>query len=163
MPDVIDTRKVSGRRQLRFASLDDIRADGERLAQASNIKTLGNWSPGQVLEHVSIVMDKSMDGFEFKAPVMLRWMIRLGGFKKKLATTTMPAGFRFRGDAERFLMPRNVDFADGLAHLRASIDRLKREPRRFPNPFLGELTVDEWNTLHCRHSEMHFSFLVPAD
>jgi hypothetical protein len=36
---------------------------------------------------------------------------------------------------------------------------LKTEPRRKPSPLFGELTIDEWNQLHCRHAELHLSFI----
>ena len=60
----IDTGKVAGRRELHFNSLDDILADVDRLASSREIRTLGNWSAGQIFEHVARVMDKSIDGSE---------------------------------------------------------------------------------------------------
>ena len=48
----IDTGKVAGRRELHFNSLEDILADVDRLASSREIKTLGNWSAGQIFEHV---------------------------------------------------------------------------------------------------------------
>src|SRR5438874_10377963 len=44
---VVDTTKVAGRRQLHFVSIDDISADVEKLA-AGEVRTLGNWSGGQI-------------------------------------------------------------------------------------------------------------------
>jgi len=62
MPSVIDTSKVIGRRQLHFTCLQDILADVDQLARAKDIRCLGNWSAGQVLKHLTIVMNGSMDG-----------------------------------------------------------------------------------------------------
>ena len=61
----IDTTKVTGRRTLHFNSLDEIAADVEMLTKAREIKTLGNWSAGQVVQHVATTMNKSIDGFSF--------------------------------------------------------------------------------------------------
>jgi hypothetical protein len=27
---------------------------------------------------------------------------------------------------------------------------------------LGKLSIDEWNRLHCRHAELHLSFMHPS-
>jgi hypothetical protein len=48
-----------------------------------------------------------------------------------------------------------------LQLIRAAIGRMKTESTRFPSPFLGELTRDQWDQLHCRHCELHLSFLIP--
>jgi hypothetical protein len=36
---------------------------------------------------------------------------------------------------------------------------LKTEPQRHPSPFFGTLTNEEWDALHCRHAELHLSFI----
>ncbi len=41
------------------------------------------------------------------------------------------------------------------------IDRLNREPQRYPSPVFGKMTKEEWDQLHLRHAEMHLSFYVP--
>ena len=42
-----------GHRELHFKSLEDILADVDRLASSREIRTLGNWSAGQIFEHVA--------------------------------------------------------------------------------------------------------------
>jgi hypothetical protein len=51
----VATKSVTGRRQLQFNTIDEILADVERLNQGQ-IKALGNWSSGQVLKHLTILM-----------------------------------------------------------------------------------------------------------
>src|SRR5689334_11827743 len=70
----VATKSVTGRRQLHFDTLDDVLADVEQLNRGQ-IKNLGNWSPGQVLKHLTILMTGSLDGFHHRAP----WFIRLVG------------------------------------------------------------------------------------
>ena len=65
MSAAIETAKVKERRQLRFDSLDDIAAEVERLAACRSIRAVGNWSSGQVLQHLALTMNNSIDGFAF--------------------------------------------------------------------------------------------------
>jgi hypothetical protein len=74
------TKHVTGRRTLNYATLDDLLQDAEQLAE-SHVDMLGNWSLGQVFSHLAITMNKSIDGFPFRAPWVLRVSIRL--FMKK--------------------------------------------------------------------------------
>ena len=154
----VDTAKVEGRRTLKFNSLDDIVAELERLNLAK-LRTIGNWSPGQILRHLSVPMEWSLDGAKVKAPLIIRffgWFI-----KKRFLRNPMPAGFVLPKDTADHLVPGETSWEEGLRILRASIHRLKSESQRHPSPFLGELTHEQWEQLHCRHAELHLSFLIP--
>ena len=65
----VDTKAVTGRRTLRFDTIDEMLADVERLNQGP-VKALGNWSPGQVLKHQTIIMVGSLDGFKHRATAL---------------------------------------------------------------------------------------------
>lgn len=162
MTGAIDTAKVSGRRQLHFASLDDILADVERLAQSKEIRALGNLSPGQIFKHLAIVMNKSIDGFVNRPPAVVRFLIRLL-FKRRVLTKTMSAGFKLPAKAQGELIPPPTSLEDGLQSIRQAIKRLKTETTRAPSAAFGPLSIDEWNHLHCHHAELHMGFLVPVD
>jgi hypothetical protein len=161
----IDTAKVAGRRQLRFNSLDDILADVDRLARAREIQRLGNCSPGQVLQHLAAAFNKSIDGYENPVPAVLRVVLRLL-MKRKFLTEPLSAGFRLPAKAQQEMWsdssnPSSV--SEGADAIRRSVGRLQAETHRAPHPVVGPLTVDEWNQFHCRHAEMHLSFLVPVE
>lgn len=162
MSTAIDTTRVAERRVLHFNSLADILADVERLAQAREVRNLGNWSPGQVINHLAVVMNKSIDGFEQKAPKIVRFFIRLF-MKRRFLTKTMAPGFKLprRAQAELVLPP--VTLEEGVANFRRAFERLQKESPHAAHPALGVLTPEEWQQLHCRHSELHLSFLVPVD
>ncbi len=66
----VETAKAAGRRTLKFNTLDDILADVERL-NAGNVRVLGNWSKGQILKHLAILMNGCIDGIPFKAPLYM--------------------------------------------------------------------------------------------
>lgn len=158
----IDTGKVTERRQLHFNSLEDILADVDRLAKSREIRTLGNWSAGQILKHVSNVMNKSIDGFDNSLPAFVRLVFRVL-FKQRFLTKPMSAGFKLPAKAATELVPSPTSLEEGLQAIRQAIGRLQTETKRAPSAVLGPLTADEWNQLHCRHGELHLSFLVPGE
>ncbi len=162
MATAIDTAKVTGRRQLRFNSLDDILADVDRLARAREIQTLGNWSAGQVLQHLATSLNKSIDGYENPVPAILRIPLRLF-MKRTFLTKPLSSGFKLPPKAQTEMWSGAATLPEGVEALRRAIARLRSETHREPHPVIGALTVDEWNQFHCRHCEMHLSFLIPVD
>jgi hypothetical protein len=161
MTATINTAKVANRRQLHFNSVDEILADVEQLAKGK-IRTLGNWTPAQILTHLATHMDKSIDGFKGRPP----WFIRLVGrwyFKNRFLNKGMPPGFQLPANAAKeFIADPGVRFEESLAGFRRAVERQKTETKRVPSPFLGPMTLEDWNRLHCRHAELHLSFLTPA-
>ena len=85
----VNTAKVAGRRQLKFASYDELLADLDRLTSGP-IEVLGNWSPGQNFRHLAVVYNSSIDGFSMTFPLHIRLVAKL--FRKKLLTMQMPPG-----------------------------------------------------------------------
>lgn len=155
----IDTGKVLGRRTVRFESLQEVLQDAERLA-AGEVRSLGNWSFGQILDHLAKTMEMTIDGFDFKAPWLIRIVAKLF-MKKRFLTKTMPAGFQFRKGMQG-LLPDEISIADGLDRLRRAVERLETETRRATSPIFGKTTVEESNQLQLRHAELHLSFVLPA-
>jgi hypothetical protein len=156
----IDTGKASNRRKLHFDNLDDLLKDVDRLNQGK-VKTLGNWSSGQILKHLTIIMNGSIDGF----PVRFAWPLRFFGWlmKNRILSKTMPPGFQLKGRAGELFLPPPTSWDDGLLGFRQAIHRLQTDGTREPSPFLGVMTREQWDQLHCRHAELHLSFLVPDD
>lgn len=145
------------RRILKFNSIQELLADAERAVQR-NAGTTGNWSLGQIIEHLAIAMDKSIDGFQELPPwfirVIGRWFLK-GAFLHK----PMKAGFKLPAKAETELVSGPIEPQQALDHMRRAAERLKTTTTRQPHPVVGPLTADEWNQLHCRHAELHFSFV----
>jgi Protein of unknown function (DUF1569) len=161
MTSPIQAAKVTGRRQLRFHSLEDILADVEKLAGARSVRALGAWSHGQVLQHLAIIMTQSIDGYHATAP----WLVRFIGrnfLRRRYLTKPMPAGFKLPRQAAD-LLPPPTSPEDGLHSIRQALGRLSTETKRMPNPIFGPLSVEEWTQLHCRHSELHLSFLITEE
>ena len=155
----IDTSKVPNRRQLQFQTIDDILREVERLNQGK-IQTLGNWSGGQILRHLAVVMNGSIDGMPVRLPFYLRLLGRM--LKGRVLRKGMTSGFRLKGPMADTILPPPTSWEEGLQTFRQAVHRQQTEAKREPSPFLGSMTREDWNQLHCRHAELHLSFLVPA-
>jgi len=153
----VDTSKVTGRRQIKFNTLDDILADVERLYQGK-VRSLGNWSPGQNLKHLTILMIACLDGIEVKVSFLTRIAVRL--MKSRILTKPMSPGLQLP-KAAAALLPVETSWEVGVQEIRAALLRMKTEVQRHAHPVLGTLTREQWDQLHCRHCELHLSFLVP--
>jgi hypothetical protein len=153
----VDTKSVPGRRNLHFESYDDILGDVRALA-ARPTRQLGNWSLGQICQHLAAGMDMAIDGPPFKPG----WLLRtIGPFiKKRMITRPMSPGFRFPKTAT-VLMPGNLDTAAGVAAIEKAVGRLRENRQRKPHVIFGAMTHEEWDQLEFRHCEMHLSFIVP--
>ena len=155
----VDTRKVTGRRKLKFASYDEILADAERLVQGPT-RQLGNWTVGQALEHLARAQNMAIDGSALRLPWAVRLVVRTF-LKKRLIDGPMPSGFKLPADAAKVLEPAATSPERGLESYRASVARLARDSRREPSPTLGALSLEEYDRLHFSHAALHLSFFVP--
>jgi len=154
----VETAKATGRRTIRFSNFDEILADVEQLASAKSVHVLGNWSFGQILWHLAKVMNASIDG------TTIHWTtpppLIPEAIKRRVLSGSMRPGFQLPPDAAKELEPPPTSVAEGLEMFRKALQRQRSETKREPNPFFGPLTLDEWNQLHCRHAELHLSFVV---
>src|SRR5262249_19663180 len=143
----IDTAKVAGRRELHFATLQDIVVDLDDISK-KRLRALGNWTPGQIYQHLATAMNYTIDGF----PFTVSWPFRIIGklfIKKRLINDHMAAGFRLPAQAAKALIPPPTTEEDGLRALRNAICRLQNERNRAPSPFLGKLSREESDKLQC--------------
>ena len=76
---------------------------------------------------------------------------------------TLSPGFKIpkKGEAQ-FSPDPSVSTEEGLASLRAAIERSQTETSRAEHPAFGELTREEWDKFNLRHAELHMSFAVLA-
>ena len=158
---MIDTKRVSDRRALRFESLDAAVRDAELLAEAERnvkLRATGNWKLGQALGHLAFWARTPFDGY----PEMPRapWFVRLlvKPFKNHLLNKKLPAGGRIPNvpGGTHGIEPMPTD--DAIDWLHAAFARLERESPQVPNIALGPLTHEDWIKLNLRHAELHLSF-----
>ena len=156
----IDTRKVHGRRRLRFTELDQVLAEARSLATQST-EHLGNWNLAQVCQHLGIAMQQCVHGTRpFQVPFKLRFFGRL--VRRKLLRDGLPSGFRLPPDGAKVLVPALVTSDEGLATLERGLATLRESRRRVAHPVFGAMNVAQWDQFHLRHAEMHLSFIVPG-
>lgn len=151
----VNTKKVKNRRTVRYATVSEFLNDAEKLA-ASEVRTLGNWSYGQILQHLAMSINSSIDGAGFMLPAPARWLMSLM-MKKRFLSRPIPAGFK----SVATFIPPETTVEDGLAALRAAVERQLRESNHAPQPAFGRLSNAEWDDFNLRHAEMHMSFVVP--
>lgn len=153
----LNTAKVEARRKLKYKSFDELLADADSLS-TSDVRILGNWSPGQIFQHLANAFNGSIDGFPESFPWFIKAMAR--PFKKKLISGPMPAGITMPGALAKAVLPEPTSTEAGLANLHAAVARLKQEPHRAAHPVFGQLSKDEWDTVHLNHANLHMSFLT---
>lgn len=150
---------IAPRRELRFNSIDDVRREALGLAEAERngeLRMTGSWSLGQVFGHLAAWIGYCYDGFPFKTPAPIRWIMR---FRKRAALTgRMPAGIRIPGMAAGTAGTDRLTTEDGLARLLTQLKRLESAAPTQPSPLFGPMTHDEWTSLHLRHAELHLGF-----
>jgi hypothetical protein len=154
--DTLMATATAARREIRYQSFDDFVSDAERAVREKS-RTTGNWSLGQILEHLARANDRLIDGFGFQAPFPFRIVGPL--FKNRILDRGMTPGFNLSKTGSALLVPDETETGAAFEHLRNSVKRLQSETKRSPHPFFGRLTIDESNRLSLRHAELHMSFV----
>jgi hypothetical protein len=159
LPGSTQSAANSGRREVEYRTLAAFQQDAEFLA-AHPHRTVGNWSYGKILQHLTDGLNHSFDGFPLRGNPVIRLLVRLF-LKKKLLTQPMAAGIKLPRKWEQALPPDSTSVDEALPRLKQAIARFEREEPRADHPMLGPLTPDEWVQLHLRHAALHMSFVKP--
>jgi hypothetical protein len=146
---------LTGRRELTFASLDDVMPEVERLLDGH--ETVGRWSLGQILHHLTQTLRLTVEAVPDPAAppvpeVIRRRFFRMGRF---------PDGV----ECSPILVPGpNLDAPAEAEALREALARFAASNGPFPtHPRLGTLTKDEWDLLHRIHCAHHLGFARPQE
>jgi len=157
---MIDTSKVSNRRELRFNSIDDALAEIDRIAaaeRAGKLRCVGNWSVGQVFNHLGTWAEFAYKPNPLKPPLPIRLILRL--MKKRFIKGPMKVGARIPGVTDGTLGAESCSLDDGYSRVQSAFRRLKDEAPTQPNVIFGPLSHEEWIQMNLRHAELHLSFL----
>jgi hypothetical protein len=158
---MINTRRVRGRRRLRFSDFDELLADVRQLHAVPH-RALGNWSLAQIVKHLGRVMHGSIDGSE--APAQFPLPARIVGrifLRPFLLNVAVPAGIQPPATVRREFMFDRAEFDDAWGWLESGVTRLRQERTRVVHPLLGRFSAAQWDKFHLRHGEMPLSFIVP--
>lgn len=151
---------MSARRTTRYSTLSEVVQDAEYLL--GNHHTVGNWSFGQICQHLAKTMNAAIDGYGFMAPWWARWLIA-PWVKNSFLTKPMRPGFKLPKAAAALLPDDSITADDGLRQLKAAVERLSHETPTAPHPFLGKQASEEAIQAQLRHCELHMSFIVPGE
>lgn len=143
------------RRELRFQTLADILTDVESLASVP-VTSLGEWTAAQNIDHVRRLIRVSHAGADFTMPWYFRLLGRL--MKSRVLGSPFKPGMK---TAPAFQPPAGITMDEAIAAFRAEVELASRPGAMSrPSPFLGKMTHDDWEQLHCRHAEHHFGFII---
>jgi hypothetical protein len=165
---IVDTSRVRNRRPVKLRTMADLLAEAERIvaaAGAGHVRSLGNWSPAQVLWHIARLMEFSFDGFAWRyrrGPQWLTRPFRLLAWRWMIRLAFRP-GFGNPPEAAA-LEPPAVRLEEAAAALRRQLARLERGERMTQESAVeGPYTHEQWVYIHLRHAELHLSFLAITD
>ncbi len=155
------TNANSARRTVQLHCFNCLRGELDRFEEigADNLQTTGDLTAGQIVQHISEVVTRSIDGFEFSAPLIVKLMRPM--IRKKFVGTSSPLdpGIKLKGDSTVLVPAVDFPLADAIANLRSELDRANETKMTKPSPVFGNMTHDDWTNLHLRHAELHFSFI----
>lgn len=149
------------RRELHFDNVQQILEEVERLATIE-VKTLGNYSFPQILQHLATTMDiATRHTAPPNVPAPIRMLATL--FRSFVINRPMKPGVKLPKQAQPILWPENpAELDSALQHFRESFARYLASDLTEPNPVFGRMSREQYDKLQCRHSELHLSFVIPA-
>lgn len=147
------------RRTLTFARLDEVMPDVERLLAGHT--TVGNWSLGQICNHLCTAIRGSVEGFPVKAPWLVRKTIAKVIQHRILKSGRISEGMKV---PEEYLPKSGLDAHVEAEALRSALRLYITHPGPLADhPFFGPITHDQWTRLHCIHCAHHLSFARPTE
>lgn len=152
----------AGRRTLHFATIDELLDEIDRIVEADRagrIRTLGSWTPGQILGHVAAWIEYGYAGYPMKpVPWFVRFVLRRQ--LKKYMKQGMPSGVRIPRVAAGTYGTEDMPVEQAAERLRLALGRLQRhEPAKFDSPAFGRMSDDDRVRLNLMHAQLHLSFL----
>ncbi|MCA9173154.1 MAG: DUF1569 domain-containing protein [Planctomycetales bacterium] len=158
MSQQVNTRLVTGRRPVRYALFRDLIGDVHRLSALPH-RQLGNWSLGQIVDHLQRALLLQVESTPVAIPFWERIAARLA--KRRLLSRSLKAGCLPPMALREQLAPRDgVEVAAAVRELEQAIARCRDAQSTQPHPLLGRISRAEWEQYHLRHAELHMSFLV---
>ncbi|MFK8114978.1 MAG: DUF1569 domain-containing protein [Rubripirellula sp.] len=150
------------RRELTFQSIDEVAAEVERLA-SGEVRTTGNHSFGQILNHLTLSQDVSTGrAVPPPPPFFMKLMMPL---MRKMVINSKPLkpGVKLPASGESFFWPdKDFDLPTALQAFRDSVSNYKSDGPVEVHPFFGKLTREECDQLNCRHAALHLGFVHQA-
>ncbi len=121
---------------------------------------VGNWSLGQICNHLTDSITFSVEGYPALAPWILRRTIGPVIFRRILRKGTFPSGLT---------LPKKYQPKPGL-DARAEAEALRAALQYYAgytgpvkeHPLAGRITRSQWDQFHNIHCAHHLSFALPS-
>ena len=141
-------------------ALDFAKQAVERQKAGEGLHTTGCYSLGQIIEHLARSIEVGLGRVEVPpAPFLVRFFSRL--MKNRFLKKGMKPGFKLPTATQDLFWPINeVDSVLALDHYEAAVSELMNTEKPASHPYFGDMSLQEHVTLHCRHAELHFSFVA---
>lgn len=147
---------IPTRRDLQFSTFDQVAADVTEL-ETLGYKRCGNWTLGQICDHLSVFLRGSLDGFSWKIPWIFRVTIGRYFLRRILRQKKMAVGIRV---PKVFLPGEPAGDAESVKSFLQLLQRYQDHTGPMaPSPLAGTLSPQEWDQLHLIHAAHHLSFL----
>ncbi|MBN1437621.1 MAG: DUF1569 domain-containing protein [Sedimentisphaerales bacterium] len=144
------------KRQLTFGNLDEVVAEIDRLHR-DGYEQVGKWDLAQICWHLSFFVRGAVEGFELKAPWIIRAVLGRRMLKKILAGEAIKEGVKIPD----IMRPgEGLDEAEEIAKFKELIERFKKAEKLYPSGFFGKLTREQWEKLTLYHCAHHLGFLT---
>ena len=154
----MSTTTKAERRVLTFGTLDQVMPEVDRLLERGHT-TVGNWSLGQICNHLAGAFRVSVEGTPFKAPWLLRKLVAPFFLRRMLKSGRMPEGVKL---PESALPKPGLDARAEAEALRASIRHYAAHTGPVADhPFFGTVGRETWERIHLIHCAHHLGYVVP--
>ena len=148
---------MARRRDLAFENLSEVMPEVDRLL--AGYDRVGNWSLGQVCQHLTVIFTRSIEGWPTRAPWVIRRTVGPLVLTRVLSSGEMPEGIRTPQKLGLTPGTELDDRAEAEA-LRGAIRYYEAFTDSLPeHPFFGPLSRQNWDRLHRIHCAHHLSFL----
>lgn len=164
MPTTAVNTKTAEHRELRFHSIEELRAELERVAaadRAGKLRCTGNWSAGQTFNHLATWINFGYDGFPatLRPPAIVKFILKF--MKGRFLSAGLPRGVRIGKIPGGTLGTEPMSTEQGLAKLDLALKRAAAGAPTHPSPVFGMMSHDEFIRGTLRHAELHLGFLHP--
>jgi len=147
-------RPAASRRELRFASIEEVVPEVRRLAPSH--RTTGSWSLGQICRHLADSFMGSMEGFDLRNHRLKRLL-----FSRQMLHSALTKGIPLNYTVDpRLTPPGDVSLSDGFEALEVAIGRyLAHGGPLHAHPLFGAMSRETWDRVHCVHCAHHLSLV----
>lgn len=146
------------RRSLTFASLDRVMPDVDLLLEGH--RTVGDWSLGQICNHLTTTLTWTVEGYPKLAPWIVRKTVGPLVLRRILETGRFPDGLKL---PTRYLPKAGLDTRAEAEALRSALWHFAGHPGPLSDhPMAGQISRTDWERFHCIHCARHLSFVLPV-